>query len=214
MDYVSVNQEEALVTRSAFRAVAILVAAMTLLLSSCFAIRGISLSDRSLSPADRTAIRFNLRPFSTNTHTTTKPFLLIGSIDADRVGDVRFDVQGNWGGPYLGKNTVGLANELLQPGACVSYGLDASELEADFDLWEAWHTQVTIDSSSLGLAGINQTLRAILRVERPAGTANGDVAELVVFSGAWNDTNNSNTYNAGEQISCTAAVFFTIPFVP
>jgi hypothetical protein len=201
-------------SRSPFRFAAVLVVVYALLASSCFAIRGMSMTKDPLGPGERTAIRFELKPYSAGgTQTDTKVFILVGWNNADRVARVLFDTLENWGGVYEGKKALRLRNELLQPGARVAYGFDASDLASSFDNWEAWHTQVNIDATGLTPAEISLSLRTVLKMERPAGTASGEIAGLVVFSGGWNDVNNSNTYNVGEQVSCTAAIFFDIPYV-
>jgi hypothetical protein len=201
-------------SRSTFRFAAVLVVVFALLASSCFAIRGMSMTKDKLGPGERTAIRFELKPYSAGgTQTDAKVFILVGWNNANRVAKVLFDTLENWGGVYEGQRTLGLRNKLLQPGACVAYGFDASDLASSFDNWEAWHTQVNIDATNLTPAELSLSLRTVLKMERPAGTASGEIAELVVFSGGWNDANGSNTYNGGEEVSCTAAVFFDIPFV-
>ena len=200
--------------RRAFRFVVVLLLAFGALASSCFAIRGLSMTKDHLTAGQRSAIRFELKPYAAGaTMSSDKVFMLIGSNLADRKGKVRFDTLANWGGPYEGKLTVGLTNALLQPGACSAYGIDASDFEGDFDTWEAWHTTVEIDGTGLAAADFSLILRAVLTIQRPAGTASGEQADFVVFSGGWNDANDSNTYNAGEQLVCTAAVVFSIPFV-
>jgi len=200
-------------SRSTFRFAAVLVAVFALLASSCFALRGTSMTQYSLGPGDRTAVRFDLKPYSMSVPTSDKVFILVGVANADRVASVLFDTQGNWGGPFRGKNTVSLANVLLQPGACQAYGMDASDVEAGMDTWEAWHTRTNIDATGLTVADMAVTLRATVKIERPAGTVAGEEAGIIGFTGGWSDTNNNNAYDAGEQAVCTGAVFLTIPYV-
>lgn len=200
--------------RSTFRVAAVLVVILALLASSCFALRGTSMTQYSLGPGDRTAVRFDMKPYAMGAaETADKVFVLVGLANADRVASVLFDTQGNWGGPYRGKNTVSLANALLTPGACTAYGIDASDVETAFDTWEAWHTRANIDATGLTVADMAVTLRATVKVERPAGTVAGEEAGLVVFTGGWGDTNNNNAFDGAEQAICTGAVFLTIPYV-
>jgi hypothetical protein len=200
--------------RSTFRVAAILVAVFALLTSSCFALRGMNMTKYRLTPGERTAIRFDLKPYSFGSlQTADKVFVLVGWTNADRVSRVQFDVQGNWGGTFYGKNTVSLANELLEPGACQAYGIEAADVEAGFDNWEAWHTRVEIDATGLTAADMSLNLRATVKIERPAGTVNGEEASLVVFTGGWGDGNNNNVFDAGEEVVCTGAAFFSVPYV-
>jgi hypothetical protein len=211
---VGLPDREGFMNRRTFRFVVLLVLVFGVLASSCFAIRGLSMTKDNLAPGERSRVRFELKPYAAGAlQTSDKVFLLVGTNNAERKGKVSFDALGNWGGPYEGKQTVGLANALLQPGACTAYGIDASDFESAFDTWEAWHTTVNIDATSLTAADFSSLLRATLTIQRPAGTVSGQQADLVVFSGGWNDANDSNTYNAGEEVVCTAAVIFSIPFV-
>jgi hypothetical protein len=211
---VRLPDREGYMNRRTFRFVVLLVLVFGVLASACFAIRGLSMTKDSLAPGERSAVRFELKPYAAGAlQTSDKVFVLIGSNNADRKGKVMFDTLANWGGPYEGKLTAGFTNALLRPGACTAYGISASDFESDFDTWEAWHTRVEIDGTGLTPADFSSLLRATLTVERPPGTANGESAEFVVFSGGWNDANDSNTYNAGEDLVCTGVVIFSIPFV-
>ncbi len=200
-------------TRRTFRVAAALVAVFALLASSCFAIRGSSLTNKALGPGERTIVRVDMMPYASVLETSDKVFMLVGWNNADRVLPARFDTLGNWGGPYQGKSTVSLANTLLQSGACGSNGLWASGLETFYDNWEAWHTRVEVDATMMTRPDFDERLRSIIRMERPAGTTNGEVAELVIFSGGWNDKDNDNAWDPGEEVSCTGFAAFTIPYV-
>ena len=49
-------------------------------------------------------------------------------------------------------------------------------------------------------------------MQRPAGTGHGQVADVFVFSGAWDDANDNDIFDAGDEAYCTGLAFFTIPF--
>jgi hypothetical protein len=200
-------------TRRTFRVAAALLLVFAVAFSGCFAIRGSSLTNKALGTRERTIVRVDMMPYARVMQTSDKVFMLVGWNKADRVLPARFDTQGNWGGPHQGKNTVSLANQLLESGACGSNGLWASDLETHYDNWEAWHTRVNVDATSLTRPDFDQRLRAIIRMQRPAGTVNGEIGEVVIFSGGWSDTNNNDVYDAGEEAVCTGFASFTIPYV-
>ena len=127
-------------TRRTFRVAAVLVAVFALLASSCFAIRGSGMTKKVLGPGEQTMLRVNMMPYNSTLATNTKVFILVGWVNADRVARAQFDTLGNWGGPYQGKRSVSLADQLLLPGACQNHGMDTSELTG-LDHWEAWHTR-------------------------------------------------------------------------
>lgn len=128
--------------RRVFRFVVVLVLVFGALASSCFAIRGLSTTKDHLAAGQRSAIRFDLKPYAAGaTMSSDRVFMLIGSNLADRKGKVRFNT------------------------------------------WEAWHTTVEIDGTGLAAADFSLILRAVLTIQRPAGTGSGEQADFVVFSG-------------------------------
>lgn len=198
--------------RRTFRVVAIMLAVFAVAASSCFTIRGTSLTNKVLGPGERTIVRVDMMPYNTSLAIDAKVFILVGWRSGDRVLPARFDTQGNWGGPYQGKNNLELRDALMQPGACTGYGVDASELSYFTD-WEAWHTRVAIDATGPTASDFAARLRTIIRMERPAGAGSGGLLEMVIFSGAWQDDNDDNLYDAAEDFACTGVAFFSIPFL-
>lgn len=171
-----------------------------------------SLTNKALGPGERTILRVDMMPYTTAITSSNKVLILVGWKSADRVLPARFDTLGNWGGPYRGRLNAGLEAELLKPGACVGYGADASQMTY-FPNWEAWHTTVGVDNTNPTLADFGARLRAIIRMERPGSASSGGIGEFVIFSGAWNDADNDNVYDAGEGLACTGVAFLTVPYV-
>jgi hypothetical protein len=159
-------------------------------------------------------VQLDLYPMALSTalQTNDRVVLLIGLQDLDFHSMRPWDPGGNWGGPLASFRNDAVATFLLEEGNCTANGVDASDMEGDYDEWLAYVSNDPVDATSLTWADLAEVFRVRFRVERPDGTDDSNYGSVVVFSAGWADEGNG--VPAGQELVCTGMIAFSIPFRP
>ena len=193
-----------------FRLIAVALAAFGLVLSSCFALRVISISPKVLSPGGTGKIAVKLFPSSSGSNSVSRVVLLIGLQDLDFGTVSQFDTKGNFGGPFARESDDALRDLMLSPGVCAPSGIDADTVEGSFERWKAYRTTNAVDSS---VAGLNKVFKVTFEVDREGGTDSTSFGSYIVFSAAWGDSDTDGVPDSGEVI-CTGVMNGSVAFQP
>ncbi len=179
-----------------------LVVTMALLTSSCFAMRQFYWSNPNPASGGSTFAVQKMYPYSA-VSIDTYQFVMVGWDDAGiSTSKRRFDITGNYGGPYVMIQDNTLRNILLGGGKCVSRGIDVADIT---DLtWKLFRTSETITT---GADNEGKVARQSMRINFPTGT---DVYDFVFVTGAWSD-DDDGIPEATDTFVCTGLAFTTIP---
>ena len=198
--------------RSSYRTLALLTVVLSLLLSSCFALRGIRLNVSYLEAGETARIRLDLKTAETDGGTDTWAFVLIGldNIDMNRVSS--FDLLGNWGGPLDRYKDDAAKSILLDPGECNGAGFDASDMKASYDRWFLYRSVNRVDNENP--TDLDMTLAFVINVlvDRPAAAVGGERGDVVVFSGNWLDIADFDLLADSGEYVCTGMMALSIPY--
>lgn len=206
-----------------WRLVATSIVAFAVLASSCFwVIRFFRTVEQYLEPGDNTRVLLNLHPFDQTTSAVEGyPFLLIGYNNMKSRPLMKFDMFGNYGGPYDGVRDNVLEARLLEPNVCSTGSVDAEDIMGDFTDWKAYRTPVEIDNTGgIDAAALDLEMRVIHNVKAlaTADPASDLAGQMVIFSGAWNDNDDDGVIDTAaftDITGCASAIFFNFPlFVP
>ena len=178
------------------------VLALTLALSSCWALQSFTIVDYTLTPGQSTKAKFTLRPMGPdNAVTGFRQFVIVGvgaiGIVADDtdlgVSNARWAVNGDFGGP----TPMGVQNGLvtaLAPGDCSATGLDFTDITGV--LWKAFatpqnkHDQGKVEKKSV----IEVAIKA-----KAAEVDPGQNYTIMGVAGAWHDDGDGTPEASGSS---------------
>jgi len=194
-------------TKARFRLMAAGLVAFSLVLSSCFTLRVIGISPKSLGPGDTAKINVKLYPVSSSTTGAAPVVLLIGLEGLDPGTVSNFDKKGNFGGPFSRVTDNAIRDIMLAE--CTIYGVDASAVEPNFDEWRAYRTIAAVNSAA---GPITKAFKVSIEVDRAAGTDDTSFGYYVVFSGMWLD-DGDGVVESGETV-CNGMMGGSVAFKP
>ena len=192
-------------SRRMFRSVVLIVLAFSLVTGACFQIKLFKMTPQALSPGATGTIRLDLHRLSGNEQNTDGyTFILIGyehtKVKLNAVG--RFDVFGNFDGPFTRMKDGALRNHLRTAGNCVANGIDASSI-TDMTRWRAYRTTAPMDSTA---GGMDEPFMIKLKFQRLFAD-NKSRADFVIFSGTWADLDDNGVVSGGDATVCASMVF-------
>jgi hypothetical protein len=116
--------------------------ALTLVMSSCWALQSFTVLDYTLTPGQATKARFSLRPYDTASPANNLQFVIIGVPTGGDItaGKATWGTNGFFGGPLTMNVSAGFAAAMGNK--CSSNGLDFSTITGV--TWKAYLTPVSI----------------------------------------------------------------------
>lgn len=199
-------------SRGRIRLIAVALAAFAMVASSCFVMRVVQLTEKSLGPGEQTRYKVSLYRVDDDNDGTAYTFLLIGLKDLDLANFAKFDQKANFGGPFNSIGDTSLRDELTQNTSfCSAGGASAKEIfdNAGMESWHAYRTTVKVNSAT---GGFNARNLVKFLVTRQAGTSNTGHGEIVIFSGWWTDPTNDLVASSSIEIGCTSVYFSNVAF--
>jgi hypothetical protein len=177
-------------------------AALTLVLSSCWALQNFTIGDYTLTPGQTTKAKFTLRPMgSDNAVTGFRQFVIVGvgaiglaAEDTDLgVSNAKWAVNGDFGGPI----PMGVENALvtaLEPGDCSATGLDFTDITGV--LWKAFATPTNKNDQG------KVEKKSVIQVTIKAKAAQVDPGQnytIMGVAGAWHDDGDGTPEASGSS---------------
>jgi len=200
--------------RGRFRLVAVALAAFAMVMSSCFVMRVVQLTEKSLGPGEQTRYKISLYRVSDAQDNTAYTFLLVGLKDLDMSSISKFDQKANFGGPFNATSDTSLRDELTgTTNLCSAGGTSAKEIfdSGDMESWHAIRSTVKINSANGGFNARNLTK---FLVTRQGGTSNTGHGEIVIFAGWWTDPTDDLVAGSAAEVGCTSVYFSNVAFTP
>jgi hypothetical protein len=173
-------------TRSRFTFV-VLAMAMAMLLSSCWQIARIGVTDWTLSIDEDTKTRIRLDLIKGNPELTGDAYgvVVVGWEGTQlRSGGRQFDPLGNFGGPFTGVKDTNLRTQILAGAGCAVGGTTVADISGDFSMWQVWRTPSQIDFSSITQ---DDALRFKQFFRPAAGAIAGLPTGFIIITGSWAD---------------------------
>ena len=199
-------------SRGRFRLVAVALAAFAMVASSCFVMRVVQLTEKSLGPGEQTRYKISLYRVSDAQDNTAYTFLLIGLKDLNLSSFAKFDQKANFGGPFDSTVDTSLRDELTGTAAlCSAGGTSAKEIfdAGTMESWHAYRSTVKINSAT---GGFNARNLVKFLVTRQAGTSNTGHGEIVIFAGWWTDQTDDLVASSAAEVGCTSVYLSNVAF--
>ena len=201
-------------SRGRFRLVAVAILAFAMVMSSCFVIRVVQLTNKSLGPGEQTRFKVSMYRAADNSDSTGYVFLLVGLEDLDLSNFAKFDQKENFGGPFNSTSDNSLRDELVGTAAlCTAGGMSAKEVydAGTMDSWHAYRTTVKVNSTN---GGFNARNLVKFLLTRSASTSDVDYGQVVIFGGTWIDPTNDGAATSAAEVGCTSVIWTNVAFVP
>jgi hypothetical protein len=161
--------------------------ALTLVMSSCWALQSFTILDYTLTPGQVTKARFTLRPMDVGVKTTGRQFVIVGvdglipGDDTDiGVSNARWGTTGTFGGPY----PMALQNTLITAMGmdCSASGLNFADISGV--VWKAFTTPVNVNDR--GRVEQKSVVEVNIKTKAAAVDATANYTIMGV-AGQWND---------------------------
>jgi hypothetical protein len=172
--------------------------ALTVVLSSCFALQGFVIVDYTLTPGQATKARFTLRAMDADYKIGGRQFVIVG-VNALATQDTDIAVQSaTWGatGTFGGPTPMGIENNLVTAMGtdCSASGLNFADITGV--LWKAFATPTNKNDQG------KVEVKAVVDVRIRAKAAQVDPGEnyaIMGVAGLWSDDGDGNPEPAGSS---------------
>jgi hypothetical protein len=140
--------------------------ALTVILSSCWALQSFTVLDYTLTPGQATKARFTLRPWTASTAANNIQFVIVGVPTGGdiAVGKATWGTNNNFGGPMTMNVSAGFTAAMGNQ--CASNGLDFADITGM--TWKAFLTPVSIRDR--GRVEQRAIVDVVVRAKADAGT--------------------------------------------
>jgi hypothetical protein len=181
----------------------VLLVAMAVLTSSCFSMRQFYWSNPNPASGGSSFAVQKMYP-TTSGSLVTYEFVMVGWAGSGiTTSKRRFDITGNYGGPYNMVQDNTLRSILLGGGECQNQGIDVADITGMN--WKLFRTQVEITTGSGNEALV---ARQSMRVNFPD---EGEATRTFVFvTGSWSDDGDGLPEGDDDVFFCSGMMFTTI----
>ena len=173
-------------------------AALTLVLSSCWALQNFTIGDYTLTPGQTTKVKLTMRPMGPDYASTgARQFVIIGvgalSFGQDTdigVSNAKWAVNGDFGGPL----PMGVEGNLVTAMGtdCSSAGLNFADIVGV--TWKAFATPT--NKNDQGKVNRKSVIQAVLKAKAAQVDA-GENYTIMGVAGAWHDDGDGNPEDSG-----------------